>query len=78
MRQCRDLGIVLNCRLMDEAKVKRWVHELNNRLGMVLASAELMQLESLSPKALERAKVIEQKTLEVRQIVRDLAEHLLS
>jgi len=43
---------------------------------MVLANAELMQLEKLSPKALERTKLIEEKTLELRQIIRDLSEHL--
>ena len=44
---------------------------------MVLANAELMQLEKLPPKALERTKLIEDKTLEMRQLVRDLADHLL-
>jgi hypothetical protein len=43
---------------------------------MVLANAELMQLEKLTPKALERTKLIEEKTLELRQIIRDLGEHL--
>jgi hypothetical protein len=44
---------------------------------MVLANAELMQLEKLSPKALERSKLIEEKCLEMRQLVRDIGEHLL-
>jgi hypothetical protein len=62
---------------MDEEKVKKWIHDLNNRVGMVLANAELMQLEKLTPKALERTRLIEEKTLEVRQLIRDLTDHLL-
>ena len=62
---------------MDENKVRKSIHDLNNRVGMVLANAELMQLEKLSPKALERTKLIEEKTLEIRQLIRDLADHLL-
>ena len=62
---------------MDEEKVKKWLHDLNNRIGMVMANAELMQLEKLSPKAIERSKLIEEKSLEMRQLVRDIGEHLL-
>jgi hypothetical protein len=62
---------------MDEEKVKKCLHDLNNRIGMVLANAELMQLEKLSPKAIERSKLIEEKSLEMRQLVRDIGEHLL-
>jgi len=62
---------------MDENKVRKWIHDLNNRIGMVLANAELMQLEKLTPKALERTKLIEEKTLEIRQLIRDLTDHLL-
>jgi hypothetical protein len=62
---------------MDEQKVRKWIHDLNNRVGMVLAHAELMQREQLPPKALERAKMIEDKTLEVRQLIKDITEHLL-
>ncbi|PYS39136.1 MAG: hypothetical protein DMG14_15085 [Acidobacteria bacterium] len=62
---------------MDQDKVRKWVHDLNNRVGMVLANAELMQLEKLTPKALERTKLIEEKTLEIRQLIRDMTDHLL-
>jgi len=62
---------------MDENKVRRSIHDLNNCVGMVLANAELMQLEKLTPKALERTKLIEEKTLEIRQLIRDLTDHLL-
>ena len=60
---------------MDEAKLRKWVHELNNLVGMVLANAELLQLDQLSPKALERAKLIEEKSLAMRQTLRDLGDH---
>ena len=56
--------------------MRKWLHDLNNRVGMVLANAELMQLEKLSPKASERTRLIEEKTLEIRQLIRDLADHL--
>jgi len=68
---------VLHCRVMDEDKVRKWVHDLNNRVGMVLANAELMQLEKLPQKAFERTKLIEEKTLEIRQLIRDMTDHLL-
>ena len=59
---------------MDEDRLRKCLHDLNNRVGMVLANAELMQLENLSPKALERAKLIEEKALEIRQIIRDMGD----
>ncbi len=61
---------------MDEDKVRKWLHDLNNRVGMVLANAELMQLEKLSPRATERTRLIEEKTLEIRALIRSLTDHL--
>ncbi|HYR85231.1 MAG TPA: hypothetical protein VE422_14195 [Terriglobia bacterium] len=61
---------------MDEEKVKKSLHDLNNRVGMILANAELMQLEQLSPKARERTKLIEEKSLELRELIRELGDHL--
>ena len=58
---------------MDEEKVKKYLHDLNNRVGMILANAELMQMEQLSAKARERTKLIEEKSLELRQLIRELA-----
>ena len=63
---------------MDDAKVRKCLHDLNNRVGMILANAELMQLEQLTPKALERTKLIEEKSLELREIIRDIGDHLFS
>lgn len=62
---------------MDVEKVRKTFHDLNNRVGMVLANAELIQLEKLTPKAMERSKLIEEKTLEIRQLIRDLADEVL-
>ena len=61
---------------MDDAKVRKTIHDLNNRVGMVLANAELMQMEKLPPKALDRTKTIEEKTLEIRQLIRDLTDQI--
>jgi hypothetical protein len=61
---------------MDEQKVRKMLHDLNNRVGVVLANAELMQMEQLSPKAMERRRQIEEKTLEIRQLTREMTDHL--
>jgi len=61
---------------MDETQVRKWLHDLNNRVGMIMANAELMQLDQLSPRSLERTKLIEEKSLELRQIIRDIGDHL--
>ncbi|MBI4475237.1 MAG: hypothetical protein HY646_21420 [Acidobacteria bacterium] len=61
---------------MDE-RLRKWLHDLNNRVGMILANAELLQLEQLSPKAMERSRNIEAKALEVREIIREIGEHYL-
>jgi len=63
---------------MDQDKVKKCLHDLNNRVGMVLAHAELMQLDNLSAKSLDRTKVIEQQALEIRNLLRDLSDQLFS
>ena len=54
--------------------LRKSLHDLNNRVGVILATAELLQLEQLSPKAMERSRVIEQKALEVRDILRSIGE----
>src|SRR5438876_420164 len=63
---------------MADAKVRKWLHDVNNRIGMILANAELLQLEQLSAKAQQRRKLIEEKSLELRQIIRDFGDHLFS
>ena len=55
--------------------LRKWIHDLNNRVGAILATAELLQMEQLSPKALDRSKLIESKALELRDIIRQISEH---
>ena len=62
----------------DMAALRKWLHDANNRLGVILSSAELLQLESLSPRAAERRQMIEDKTLEIREILRSISERYLS
>jgi hypothetical protein len=57
------------------ATLRKWLHDLNNRVGVILATAELLQLEQLSPKASDRRKTIEDKALEVREILHAMSEH---
>ena len=62
---------------MDEQQVRKWLHELNNHVAVVLNNAEMMlEVESLSPRGLERTKQIEAKALEIRQLTRVMADHL--
>ena len=59
----------------DELKLlRKSIHDLNNRIGVILATAELLQLEQLEGRTLERSKLIEGKALEVRDILRNLSE----
>jgi hypothetical protein len=60
------------------AALRKWLHDLNNRMGVILATAELLQLEQLSPKAADRRKTIEDKALEVREILHAMSEHYFS
>ena len=58
--------------------LRTWLHDLNNRMGTILATAEMLQMErQLSPKAAERSRLVETKALEVREILRQIADHYL-
>jgi len=62
---------------MDEQQFRKWLHELNNHVAVVLNNAEMMlEVEKLSPRGLERTKQIEAKALEIRQLTRLMADHL--
>ncbi len=63
---------------IDMQPLRQWIHDLNNRVGVILAASELLQLEQLAPKALSRTNTIEQKSLEVRDILRKIADHYLT
>ncbi len=57
--------------------LREWIHDLNNSVGVILATAELLQLEQLSPKATERSRTIEQKALEACELLRNVTDHYL-
>jgi len=63
---------------IDMQPLRKWIHDLNNRVGVILATSELLQLEQLSPNALKRTRSIEQNSLEVRDILRSVADHYLA
>jgi len=62
----------------DMAPLKQWLHDANNRVGVILATAELLQLEQLPPQAISRRQTIEDKALEVREILRAISDHYFS
>jgi hypothetical protein len=57
--------------------LQKWVHDLNNRVGAILATAELLRMEQLSAKAADRSKLIESKALELRELIRQVSDHYL-
>jgi len=63
---------------LDLKPLRQWIHDLNNRVGVILNTSELLLLEQLSPKATDRTRTIETKALEVRDLLRSMADHYLS
>ena len=61
----------------DSVRLGKWIHDLNNRVGTILATAELLQMEKLSPKAMDRSKLIETKALELRDLIRQISDHFI-
>ena len=61
----------------DVLLLRKWLHDLNNQVGTILATAEFLQMEQLTPKASERSRLIESKTLEVRELIRQISEHFV-
>ena len=61
----------------DLQPLREWIHKLNNHVGVILATSELLQMEQLSPKALDRTRTIEHKALEVRDLLRNIADHYI-
>ena len=43
----------------------------------ILATAELLQMEQLTPRAAERSRLVESKALEVRDLVRQISDHFI-
>lgn len=62
---------------LDIAPLRKWLHDLSNDVGVILASAELLELERLSPQAMDRRKTIEDKALEIREILQAISDHYL-
>ena len=60
----------------DMDALRKWLHQVNNHLGVILATAELLQLEKLPPQVLERCRTIEGKAIEVRDVLREISDHL--
>lgn len=59
----------------DEAEfLKTAIHDLNNRVGVVLATAELLQMEMGEGKSRTRCETIEKKALEAREILKRLSD----
>lgn len=59
---------------IDLQDLRAALHDMNNRVGVILATSELLQMHQLQGKALERAKLIEEKALELRTILRDIGD----
>ena len=45
------------------------IHDLNNVVGVMLATSELLQLDLTDEKAKRRSNMIEQKALDAREIL---------
>lgn len=59
----------------DLSALRKWLHDVNNRVGVVLASAELLQMDPLPPQVASRCKAIEDQALEMREILRAISDH---
>ena len=57
--------------------MRKLLHTVNNKVGAILATAEMMQMDQLTPKATDRARVIESNALELRDLVRQIGERYL-
>lgn len=55
---------------LSQDQLRKLIHDLNNRIGVILNVAELLQLEPLPPKVADRAKLIELKAVEARDLIR--------
>lgn len=61
----------------DMENLRKWLHQLNNQVAVILATAELMQLDQLPPGAADRCHTIENKAVEVRDLLRSISDHYL-
>ena len=49
------------------------IHDLNNRVGVILTSSELLQMDVPEGKARSRSELIEMKALEAREILSQMS-----
>ena len=80
------LGVLLSITLLwldswmneEELKVlRKSIHDMNNGVGVILATAELLQMEALTGRGPERTRLIEANALKLRDLLRDLGDHYL-
>jgi hypothetical protein len=62
----------------DMDALRQWLHQVNNHMGVILATAELLQLEKLPPQVVERCHAIETRAIEVRDVLRAISDHYLA
>ena len=49
--------------------LKAAIHDLNNRIGVILATSELLEMDAAAGKPKNRCRVIEEKAMEARDIL---------
>lgn len=54
--------------------LKTAIHDLNNRVGVVLATAELLQMDLAEGRSRTRSELVEKKALEAREILRQMSD----
>lgn len=64
--------VVVPLRLSDQQKLRERIHKLRNVLGMISAFSELLTLEKLSEKGLDRTKKIVAGVMEARDLIEDI------
>jgi hypothetical protein len=57
----------------DRDYLRKAVHDLNNSVGVILTSSELLQLDLVDDRSKSRCGLIEQKALEARQILAEIS-----
>ena len=62
----------------DMSDLRKWLHQVNNHVAVILATAELLQLDQLPPGVAERCRTIESKAIDVRDILRSISDRYLS
>ena len=61
----------------EEKYLRKVVHDLNNCVGVILATSELLQMGALDDKVRQRCGLIETKALESRGILLELGHRYL-